>query len=127
MEAIVLVVLDELGCDRVIWCSVTADVHTREELVLCGVYAAPGGDVETWAQVRDEYYTVKCKRPNAKVIILGDFNAHVHGLLDHKEGCRCAHCLQCADDKVFERIVLEMDVVVRNPPKPRLLSQDDPY
>ena len=83
--------LEDCSAERFIWFTIIPK-HTLASSsvpVVCGFYPAPSGDVETWEAII--YSVTKIRRgfPGVRLILLGDANIHLTGILNHAWACGC--------------------------------------
>ena len=62
-----LVTLEDVGSERTLWAFLpdSPNQMTSRGVVICGFYAKPGGDVDTWSQIIREYKALRAKFPDA--------------------------------------------------------------
>ena len=110
-------VLDDIGSDVILWVAVheASDVSGSPRVIIGGIYPAPGGDTETWAQVIKEFQILEARYPLVPIIIAGDANVHLTYLAQHDAGCRCLHCRQTVADRYIEQLLLTAGLLAHNP------------
>lgn len=62
--------------------------------LLCGFYAAPGGELDTWSWIIKIFHEVRKKFPGCSIVLAGDANVHLRSVVQHKPSCACVHCKQ---------------------------------
>eukprot|EP00438_Fugacium_kawagutii_P003600 Skav221608 [mRNA] locus=scaffold1698:941151:944102:- [translate_table: standard] len=114
-----LVPLDDFSTNRVLWLS-CADKQGGggHSFLLCGFYAAPGGDLETWTHIITSYKEVQRTFPGCPIVLAGDGNAHLKDIVHHELSCSCLHCRQSSKDATIEAMILEAGLKVLNPDRP---------
>jgi len=119
--------LGDVGCDRALWWHIVPSPGQRSQgLILCGFYPAPGGDVETWTHILNDYEALRVRFPRAQFLLLGDANTHLSYVLSHHETCTCSHCRQSTADKQIEQLLREAGLFAYNPAKPTHISGTAP-
>ena len=110
--------LDIVECTRILW--LTMDVvcanGCKNKVAICGFYAAPGGDVDTFRSLVYSSQMVRPKLPQASVITLGDSNVHLDYVVEHPEMCKCQHCRQTGVDRGIQERLQEVHLFAWNPP-----------
>lgn len=114
-----LVPLDDFSNDRVLWLR-CADKQggSGHSFLLCGFYAAPGGDLETWSHIIQSYLEVQRVFPGCPIVLAGDGNVHLQNIVHHGMTCGCLHCKQSSKDATIEAMILEAGLKVLNPDCP---------
>ena len=111
--------MEDVGSDIVLWLEVRQDVNTETPaLIIGGFYPRPGGDLECWQQILTEFGILKARFPHALILILGDGNVHLSGLVDHNAGCRCLHCRPTKMDRDIGALIQAAGLVAYNPAIP---------
>lgn len=102
-------------CDTLVAVHEASDVSGSPRVIIGGIYPAPGGDAETWAQVIKEFQILEARYPLVPIIIAGDANVHLTYLAQHDAGCRCLHCRQTVADRYIEQLLLTAGLLAHNP------------
>ena len=113
-------VVEDLGADNVMWitlCSSPGD-DAPVSFVLGAIYPAPGGDIPTWNKITQDFLHLRTRFPGVKIVIAGDANIHLTGLLQHDDSCRCLHCRQVPNDRLIQAQLLRLGLFASNPPTP---------
>ena len=115
--------ISDVGGSRRHWfVIVDATADEAPPLVFCAMGPAPGGDVDTWMGILNDYKTLQCRFRNSRFVLAGDANVHFKCIVDHIAGCTCLHCHQCKADKVIEEAVNAAGLIVCNPDIPTHVS-----
>ncbi|CAE7834833.1 unnamed protein product [Symbiodinium sp. CCMP2592] len=115
--------IEQLGSSVILWLLVRGSDRKQGPAVILGaIYPKPGGDLETWQQILDEYQHLKTCYPGTRILIAGDANIHLETVVSHQAECRCVHCRQSSVDREIERRIIAVGLVCYNPPKPTHVS-----
>lgn len=114
-----LVPLDDFSTDRVLWLSCAAKQGGNgHSFLLCGFYAAPGGDLKTWSHIITSYHEVQRAFPGCPIVLAGDGNVHLQSIVHHELSCSCLHCKQYSNDATIEAMISQAGLRVLNPDCP---------
>ena len=108
-----LVPLDDFSTDRVFWlqCFFGPGREGRSFL-LCGFYAAPGGELDTWSWIIKTFHEVRKKFPGCSIVLAGDASVHLRSVVQHNLSCTCVHCKQSKADAQIEAVILNAGLKV---------------
>ena len=104
--------LDSFCTPRTLWLAM--NLGTKSACIIGGFYAAPGGDVETWSLVLQQYDAIHCAFPDTPIVLAGDGNAHFSHVVHHQQDCSCLHCRQGTRDREIEALVNASNLNVLN-------------
>ena len=118
IEAMHAVTVDESrSSSRVLFLNV---MHEADNTVshLCGFYAGPGGDLQTWTVIIEAMQELRSLHSDRVIAAFGDGNVHFSDAVQHVHGCRCCHCHQTRSDKHIEALIKASGFSACLPPGP---------
>ena len=108
--------LDAFMTDRTLWLAV--NLGGDSAYILGGFYAAPGGDIETWSLLLQQFEALSATFPGVRIVLAGDANAHFSKVVRHESHCNCLHCKQSPRDRQIEAMVAASNLAVLNDDTP---------
>ena len=117
-------VMEDMGSPVILWLMFRGQRWQRQgpALILGAIYPKPGGDLQTWRQILSEFDIIKTKYPSSRIVIAGDGNVHLQGLVHHSPECSCLHCCQRLNDKLIQLEIESRNLVACNPRFPTHVS-----
>lgn len=105
---------NDVGNERRMWFT-CRPVDGGPSWLLAAIYGPPGGDVQFWVQLLDEWVYLRRLLNIHATFIFGDLNIHLPYLVQHELTCHCLHCQPSIVDREIHQMLERAGVKCCNP------------